>query len=158
MLKMLGVVIVLLACGLYGNMLTKREEEGVFIIEALCSFVIYLSTSIKTTRSPLKNVFETFRNNDLERCRFVELLRSDGLLCAINSIEDYITSDAYDSLIYLEKNIGGIDVESQLKICTYVENKLREELDKAKNIFENKKRIYRTLPVLAGLSFIILIV
>ena len=158
MLKLLGAVIVLSACVLYGNLLTKKEEEGVLIAEALCSFVIYLSTSIKTARSPLKSIFESFGNTDLERCGFIDALRRDGLPCAVNSIENIISKDTYDTLIYLENNIGGIDVESQLKMCSYVEVKLREEFIKAKNTFESKKRIYGTLPVLAGLSLIILIV
>ncbi len=158
MLRLTGAAIILITCFLYGNMLTRKAEAKVHLTEALCSFVMYINTSIKTARVPLNSIFYSFKNDALEDAGFSERLCCEGLLSAINHIESAIPREVFDAMIYLEKNIGGIDIESQTGICAYVEESLKEELKKAKNNFNNKKRMYRMLPVLAGLSVIILIV
>ncbi len=158
MLKAIGTVIILTACCLYGNALTKSAERSLLATDALISFVAYINTSIKTARIPLGNIFSSFFNEELSKLGFIEKLNSDGLAAAIKTVEEYLSAEGIEAMNYLNANIGGMDIESQSRICEYVEDKLKKELESMKQTFNEKRRMYRMLPVLAGISVIILIV
>ena len=156
MLKIAGSFIILSACWLYGYQLSQKSEKDLLITDALVSFVMFINASIKTNRMPLRDIFSDFTNEELHNCGFINALNESGLSDAISSIEVYLTVEASEAMLFLDKNIGGIDLESQTRVCDYVEEKLREEYAKIKSNYKEKRRMYRLLPILAGLSVIVL--
>ena len=158
MLKFIGVILILLCSSLYGKALSLRAISFLRTNEALLSFVMYVNTSIKTARSPLPSIFATFSNDELESNGFCKTIREEGINAAIMIIKDNISKESYDAMVYMSKNLGGIDAKSQEEICTYTEKRLRDELERIKKDMNDKKKMYRLLPVLAGLSAIILLI
>ena len=158
MFKLIGASIILVSCIIYGNNLSKHEADSLNTCESLITFIMFINTSIKTTRKPLNIIYKDFSNEILEKFGFTEILNRDGLYDATYSIENKLTKNVLEALVFLDNNLGGINIESQLRVCDYVEGILRDEYMKIKNNYKEKCRMYRLLPILAGLSLIILMV
>ena len=85
-------------------------------------------------------------------------INEEDLFSAIKTLETIITKESYNALIFMEEHIGGIDIETQCNLCDVTEKSLQNELNKLKQTYKEKKRMYQLLPILCGLSLIILIV
>lgn len=158
MLKIIGIFLILFCSFLYGKGLSARAESFLRTNEALLSFVMYINTSIKTARAPLPDIFKTYTNTELEQNGFCDIIRKEGIIDALQSIKDDLSNETYDAMLYLAKNLGGIDTKSQEEICMYTEKRLRDEIEIIKKDMNDKKKMYRLLPILAGLSAVILLI
>lgn len=156
MLKYAGILIILVCSVYYGNILSKSADSGLSITESLLYFIRYISTSIKTARLPLTDIFETFSDPILEELGFLQSVRMYGIFESAELIKDVLSKDSYEAIMYLGKNLGGIDTESQLGICSYAEEILSKDAEIIKKDLREKKKMYRLLPILAGMSVIIL--
>ena len=153
MLKGTGIVFILLSSVLLGRSLSCGIDSSLVLNETFLSFVMYINTSIKTARTPLQTIFSSFT----DECGFADAVRGKGLEKAIDERKSEMTAETYEAMTYLAQNLGGIDANSQFEICEYTEKRLRKEIEKLKKDLSEKKRMYRMLPILAGLSAIILI-
>ena len=158
MLKLAGSVLILISCYFVGNSLSKKEEMTLLVTKALISFVAYVGASIKTMRLPLKNIYSLFENETLSKIGFTDALNEQGLPDALETIKNTLSNETLSAMKYLQDNLGGMDLNDQLNLCVYVEGKLKEELEAINKTYIEKKRMYRLLPILCGLSVIILIV
>lgn len=158
MLKTIGMILILICSVLYGKALSGRAASFLKTNEALLAFVMYISTSIKTARIPIPTIYDTFTNDELEDIGFCKAIRENGLYSALADIRNNVSKESYDAMMYLCKNLGGIDAKSQEDICSYTEARLRDEISRIKKDMNDKKKMYRLLPILAGLSAIILLI
>jgi len=158
MLKLTGAVLIMASCFFIGNSFSKKAETTLLVTKALVSFVAYVGASIKTLRLPLKNIYALFENETLFKMGFMDSLNEQGLSDALKTVQNTLTSETLSAMKYLQDNLGGMDLNDQLNLCIYVEDKLKEELDAINKTYIEKKRMYRLLPILCGLSVIILIV
>lgn len=157
MLKLIGIFGILVSCFIFGNSLVKKSETSLAVTESLADFISYIGTSINTLRLPLNEIYLNFKNQTLEDIGFLQELNSNGLSSATNILTTIISDEALNSLKYIEEHLGGIDIKCQYNLCETVEKKLRQELESIKLNYNNKKRMYQLLPLLCGLSLIILI-
>ncbi len=158
LLKIIGSILILASCYLIGNNLSRNAEITMKITESLISFTSYIGTSIKTLRIPLKNIYSNFENEDLTEIGFISELKELGLSKAVEKLEGILTQEGLNAMNYLNSNLGGIDINDQYNLCLHVENKLKVELENIKKKYKEKRRMYRLLPILCGISAIILLV
>lgn len=158
MIKLIGSVVILVSCWICGKHLSKKTDLTLHVAEALVSFVAYTENSIKTLRIPLNEIYSSFKSPILENVGFIYALNNQGLYYAIKKVEHIVSPEMFNLLSFMEKHLGGINVENQCNLCKSIEESLKNEVQKAKKKHSEKKRMYQMLPILCGLSLIILII
>ena len=157
MLKLTGVLIIIACSVYYGRILERGADKKLRLTEALLSLVGYIEASIKTSRLPLGEIFASFKSETLSELGFLDSLCKTGIEESLEILEGSISEQAMSAMSYLGKHLGGIDAEGQLRICAYTEDMLKKDVEILKTELVEKKRLYRLLPLLAGMSVIILI-
>ena len=158
MLKIFGSAIVLLV-GIYlGNKLCSEQRIKLITIEALIEFTEFIRTSIYTSRMPLMEIYALFDNKSLHERGFIYQLNQHGLKSALCTVSEYISDKSLTTLNSFADNIGGMNTDTQLKLCEETTKLLNEEYKKQENIFSKKERIYKTLPILFATSIIIMMI
>lgn len=158
MLKIIGSSLILISCYILGISLSRKAEIVWVATRSMKNFVSHVSISIKTIRSPLKEIFASYSDPFFELYELKRLIPSFETEQALNVLKNKMTSAGFSAVKYLLENLGGIDIDEQCRICQFVESKLSLELEAINNTYKEKKRMYRLMPVLCGLSLIILFV
>lgn len=158
MLKVFGSMIIIAAGIFIGNRLCAEQRRCLEITAALADFTEHIRTSIYTSRLPLTEIYSSFTYNILESVGFSYQLEQNGLKSALKNVSDNISSKSLQALISLADNLGGINTDTQLKLCEETSKILREEYKKQEDAFYQKKKIYKTLPILFATSIIIMMI
>ncbi len=158
MLKASGIIIVLVCSVFYGRSLSYKADEAVAVIDSLINLVKYIKTSIKTERLPLGAIYGSFNEPKLEEIYFMKHLRAFDFDEAITALNDIISDEAIKIIRHMIDRLGGDDSNSQIEICNYVESELTREAENLRKNLSERKQMYRLLPVLTGLSAIIVFI
>lgn len=158
MLKAIGLLLLISAAVWTGSSAASHLKVKTDLTGALITFTEHIRASIYTSRLPLAEIFSSFSNDALEKSGFVYQLRQNNLRAATTVISGSISKDTENALIYLSDNLGGIDPDSQIKICEHTIDLLRAEEKKQKEMYAEKLKLCRSLPILVALSVIILTV
>lgn len=156
MLKLLGILAILSAAYFFGKSASEEITEKLSVTEALISLIRHIETSISTVRMPVNSIFDNYSDKALDKYNYSVTAAKQGLSAANNLIKDVIASEVFDVMEYLAENLGGIDVENQVKLCTYTETRMNAIYERDKLKLADKKKVYRIIPFLVGVSVIIL--
>lgn len=156
MLKLLGILAILSAAYFFGKSASEEITEKLSVTEALISLIRHIETSISTVRMPVNSIFDNYSDKALDKYNYSVTAAKQGLSAANKLIKDVIASEVFDVMEYLAENLGGIDVENQVKLCTYTETRMNAIYERDKLKLADKKKVYRVIPFLVGVSVIIL--
>ncbi len=158
MLKIIGSFIVLTVGVYFGNKLYTEQRNKINTTEALIDFTEYIRTSIYTSRMPLPEIYTSFENRILLERGFIHQLNQHGLKSALKTVSECISDKSLASLNSFSENIGGMNTDTQLKLCEETSKLLMEEYKKQEDTFSKKEKMYKTLPILFATSIIIMMI
>lgn len=145
------VVIASLAVGLYYS---SRLSQRVSVLSDMISLLEEVSAKIKYTADPLAELFENnfagFRfevNQPFDR-QFSEM---------VHRYKDVLSTEDLRQLDELGRDLGTSDVDSQQRMIRLSITVLMQQRDQAQTEVTNKGKLYRILPLSAGIAAAILL-
>ncbi len=145
------IIIASLAVGLYYS---SRLSQRVSVLSDMISLLEEVNAKIKYTAAPLAELFENnftgFRfevNQPFER-QFSEL---------VHRYNDVLTTEDLRLLDELGRDLGTSDVDSQQRLIRLSITVLTQQRDQAQTEVTNKGKLYRILPLSAGIAAAILL-
>ena len=85
------------------------------------------------------------------------MLRAEGFYEALLSIGDKLPRDVFSVLERLSRSIGAGYEKGQADLCAYTVERLKKKILERHERFASRMRMYRLLPLLLALSFVILL-
>ncbi len=160
MIKIIAVIIIVVSGGFLGNALCIMEKEKLFLQEELSELIFSLYINIEKSTKTLDQIFREFflgrENSPLEEMVKNEkgvygerIMKISKKLCS-----EYVCLE----LSHLTKTLGTLNRDAQLKALKDGNEVLERFLSERRKEYANKKRIYRTVSVIAAAVFAILLV
>lgn len=161
MLKLVGILIITIACSVLGfecsSELRRRERS----LRAFVRLFDSLESSIRAFSTPLRDFFAGYRDEWLERVGFCEnTAKTLDLGSTVRACADVLCLSSAD-IALLEKageGLGTLGAEREAKRCGYCKGELERQLSELKRDMAAKTRLYNTLGITCGvLAAVILI-
>lgn len=156
MLKVIGAALILFAGVHTSYKLTAELKDKVEVISALADLTDHIGRCIYTERLPQSDIFRSFSSKALEKYGFIIQLNRNGLISALETVKKLIPQNTEQAITTLAIRLGGINTDTQIKLCNETSKLLREEYNKQKNSYLDKRKMYRSLPILLAASIIIM--
>ncbi|MBR4186167.1 MAG: stage III sporulation protein AB [Clostridia bacterium] len=148
-----GAVLLLAASIGFGAANIRAERNRLRELDALLRLVRDIRENIEHFSRPLGEIWARFDDPVLEAAGFLTLLRQAGMERAVR--ESPLTADVRTVLGPFASSLGRGYREEQIALCRYTEEKLSEIAQRLAESAPDRERLWRTLPVLAALSLIL---
>lgn len=155
-LKLLGGGIILISAVLIGEISVQKIKRQAEIEEELIEFVKHVRDQIKNYKRPLAEIVDSF---------YGTALNAHGFLKAVveNPPEDCceklpIDENHKKALSSFLRELGKSYCDEQIVLCDEFVFQMSNSVEKAKDEYHGKIKMYRTLPVLAAISLIIILI
>lgn len=172
MLKIVGAVLILLACigyagGLLGQVTRRRD-----VLKSCLELTELLSGEIRYDRVPIEEALESIRSRIDRELACVLHQIADGLKTGDHanleelwsqSFEDakqklFLTEEELGEVQDIGKNLGFLDSEVQVNHLMGCRERLKKSLEKTQQELDEKRRLYRYLSLAAGIFVILILV
>ena len=166
-IKYFILFLILVASTLIGKSLSKKYVYRLQELEEIENSLNILKTKIKFTYEPLKEIFRQIsqdKSNKIEEIfenMTYKLSFEDVKTSWRDSIQEAdisITQEDKDVLKELGKILGQTDADSQVSEIEVTETFLDMQIEKAEENRKKNQKIYKTLGVLVGLFFVIILI
>ena len=154
-LKAAGAVLLLAAAGGYGLSRIREERLRLRELEAMAALVRTVRESIEHLSRPLPEIWARYADPFLEECGFLPVLREEGFAAAL--VRTGICSRDGDALREFAAALGKGYREEELALCRYTEERLEDRAQLLRKEAPARERLWRTIPWLAALSAVILL-
>lgn len=157
MLRLAGALIIVLSSLGLGRFLGDTLGRRIRDIEALAELADFISLQIATYKAPLAEIFAKCDTKYLGSRGFTNRLRDDVYKAAL---ESGMLSGDEERQIMLEfsDKLGSGTSENMVKLCAYTSARLRAVSEKLKADLPEKRRVYRAVSALAGVSVVIMLI
>ena len=152
-----GALLILLSAGGWGAYEIRRGRRRLKELEAACALVRYIRENIERLSRPLAQIYASREDPVLEEIGFLGPLRTAGFGAAVREAGWHIFPAEREILAAFGEALGKGFREEQTALCRYTEDRLAESLEKAKGDLPGRERLWRSIPVLAALSLILLL-
>ena len=165
MLRLLGLVGLVAAMGLAGILKAAELKDRILLLEDFYKMVLELKSQMQYFREPLLRMFE--RTGQKGDTRAHKLLM--GCLAALHQGDGSeeigqiweeavkgtyrgtpLTDDDKTLLLHLGTFIGQTDYENQRMQFAYLEERLTEQMEEAREIYKKKGPMYRRIGFFIG--------
>ena len=168
-IKYILIFFVFVAFTYIGNSYSKRYANRVLELEKLQNILNIFKSKIKFTGLTIQEIFnQIYEDNNEEVGKiFVEASKNmeemstkEGWKKAIEQSKDKLNLKKEDfiALETLGRMLGNTDVDGQVSQIELTEKLIEEQIENARVEKEKNMKLYRTLGVTVGLTFVILLV
>ncbi|MBQ7475219.1 MAG: hypothetical protein IJS78_04795 [Clostridia bacterium] len=152
---LIGSSLVLASAGGVTLSLFSGAKRRIRHTEAILDLIGCIRSEIDFFLRPVAPILADYRNEALEECGFLPVMRERGLRAAAESGTASLTDGTVAVLCRFADSLGGGYKEEQLRLCDFTCSGIAEELNRARNELERDGNVYRFVPILSAL-FIIL--
>lgn len=154
-MKLVGGILFVLGAYLFGQKLSKDEEERLLSVDSLIRLLIYMKRKIYSERTPIFVLFSAFRDKYLEENGFLEAINKNRTLSE-SGFEKALSLMPFDEDIKTELlrffgELGTLPLDDQIKRIDYILSLLSERRDSIKKELPNKQKTIKTICLLAGM-------
>ena len=153
-----GAALILLSAGGWGAYEIRQGRRRLKELEAVCALLRYIRENIERFSRPLAQIYASWENPALAETGFLGLLRSSGFAAAVREADWHIPAGEREILEQFGEELGKGFREEQTALCRYTEDRLAEALAAMRNDLPGRERLWRTIPLLAALSLILLLI
>ena len=163
MLKLIGRLGLVIACGLSGIMKTGDLKKRVALLEDYLQMIIELKGQINYFREPLPDIFDKLKKNDRSAAYIIldslgtQLREKGGEIVKIwpEKVEEIyksepVTADDMEIMKYPGEFIGQTDFENHIYHFTYLEEKLKKQIIEAQESYKKKGPMYSKIGFFLG--------
>lgn len=155
-MRLIGYALLFLSCAFSGILLAGYYKEKIYLSQAYVNMLSSISEKIDILHLPLSKIYESLRDNELEKIGYLDNLKAFGLTKTYEKYQNKLLFD-YEHIDFCEK-LGTMPHGDTVKLCQYEINRLSRLLDKQKEHYEKKIKLSPALSILIGLAVIILII
>ncbi len=165
--KTILLITIFLLSTAIGLLISKMYENRVTELKQFKNILNILKTKIKFTYEPLKEIFRQISQDKSTKIEEIfenmtyKLSFEDVKTSWRDSIQEAdisITQEDKDVLKELGKILGQTDADSQVSEIEVTETFLDMQIEKAEENRKKNQKIYKTLGVLVGLFFVIILI
>lgn len=153
-MKIVGTVILVAASYFCGVTVASWEGEKIKALDSMVELLGYLFRRMETECIPLKAIFNSYKNDYLEKTGFLPALRNgSNSLSALwgNGLEKLcLESESKDELLHLGESLGRLDLESQLKRIESCRMFLEQKMDSLRISIPKKQKSIKAIAFLLG--------
>lgn len=154
-MKWLGALLFVCASYLFGKRLSKDEEERLLSVDSLIRLLTYMKRRINSERTPLFELFSSFRDGYFERIGVLEEINrnrdiSEEKWERVLSLMSF-DADIKTELLRFFTELGTLQLEDQLKRIDYIVSLLSERQCLIKKELPDKQKTIKTVCLLAGM-------
>lgn len=150
-----------------GMLVSKMYENRVLELKEFKNVLNIIKTKIKFTYEPLAEIFkqiskdnstkvEKIFNNIANKMEFIQV--KTAWENSIQEADISINQEDKDILKKLGKLLGQTDVEGQVSEIEVTETFLDMQIEKAEEERKKNQKLYKTLGIIAGLVFVIILI
>ena len=150
-----------------GMLVSKMYENRVLELKEFKNVLNIIKTKIKFTYEPLAEIFkqiskdnstkvEKIFNNIAKKMEFIQV--KSAWENSIQEADISINQEDKDILKKLGKLLGQTDVEGQVSEIEVTETFLDMQIEKAEEERKKNQKLYKTLGIIAGLVFVIILI
>ncbi len=150
-----------------GILVSKMYENRVLELKEFKNVLNIIKTKIKFTYEPLAEIFkqiskdnstkvEKIFNNIAKKMEFIQV--KSAWENSIQEADISINQEDKDILKKLGKLLGQTDVEGQVSEIEVTETFLDMQIEKAEEERKKNQKLYKTLGIIAGLVFVIILI
>lgn len=172
MLKIIGAVLVLLACAGYTGGLLGQIRRHRDVLRSCLELTDLLAGEIRYDRVPIAEALHRICQKTDRELSFVLKTISDGLKTGDyaeleelwdRSFEDagkrlFLTEEELGEVQDIGKNLGFLDTQAQMDHLAGCRERLKKSLEKIQRELDEKRRLYRYLSLAAGIFVILILV
>ena len=156
-----GALLVIIASYLCGFALAKDEGNGLKTLDSLLSLLTYMRRRMNSERIPLFEIFSGFRDEYLEKCGYLDIIRShrNGVSSLWNDAVStlYVDEETKREYMRFGESLGNLPLDEQLarldSFCEFI----TEKKNKLKSTLPDKQKSIKTVCLLLGLMTAIIL-
>ena len=148
-----GALLLLAASIGFGAANIRAEKNRRRELDAILRLVRHIRENIEHFSRPLGEIWARFDDPVLDASGFLAVLRREGMEAAVR--KSTLTADVRAVLSSFASSLGRGYREEQIALCRYTEEKLSGIAETLAKSAPDRERLWRTLPVLAALSLIL---
>lgn len=172
MLKIVGAVCIMLACIGYAGGLLGRIRRRRDVLKSCMELTELLAGEIRYDRVPIAAALVNIRRKTDAGISCVLERIADGLQTGDHAnLEDlwnqsfadagstlFLTEEEMGEVQDIGKNLGFLDSEAQVNHLMGCRDRLKKNLDKTQQELDEKRRLYRSLSLAAGIFVILILI
>ena len=155
--RCVGAVLLLTAAAGWGYIEIREGRRRIRELEAVLDLIRVVREGIDRLSAPLSEIYAAYENPVLAANGFLFLLRTEGMAKAADGAGWRLSSAELDILRYLAGRLGRGFREEQTALCRYAEDRMTDALEKRRADEAGAARLWRSIPLLAALSLILLL-
>ncbi len=152
-----GAAILLASAAGWGLSEIREGRRRLKELEAVLTLIRHIRESIERYGMPLGEIYASYDDSVLARDGFLTLLRQEGLKAAADGAAGRLAESERSVVRSLGERLGRGFREEQTALCRQAEDRLAEALGKRRTEAEGRERLWRTIPILAALSLILML-
>ncbi len=156
MVKWVGALVLLLTSVGYGTLCIREERKQYHLLCGVVAFVQKIGENVRHFAKPLSEIYGMCGGTVSEE--FLRLCQKEGIRCAWEKAplaSDETWGKVMENFCF---HIGTSFHEDCVHLCDYTLEQLKKEAGKQKEELEKREKLYRTLPPLAALSLVLLMI
>ncbi|MBQ8545903.1 MAG: stage III sporulation protein AB [Clostridia bacterium] len=147
-MKIAGCILIFISAILCSYYYEKGLKIKISKCEELLSFINYIKSQIDYFSLPISTIYEKY---DKKSDFINEIISSENGIKAIDKENDQQINEFFG-------NIGKGFKKEQIKLCEYNIDRFSNLLEKLKNDYPNKAKVFRSMSLFFGICAIILLV
>ncbi len=152
-MRVVGTLLASFSTALLGMLLALHREKTLKYIDALIYLVEHIKYSSKFFKSELSQIYREFENPFLEKIGFLDCLRKEGLLFALEKYSSIykLRFSEQNCLLNLAASLGKAALQNELEQCdTVCESLMKYRQERAEKCPEEKK-LFVSMGIIIGL-------
>lgn len=171
MLKLLGILGLVISCGLFGISRSGNLKLRIELLEDYYQMVLTLKSQINYFKEPLPDIlYKTEKNGESKAFSFIKEIGSEMTKKSCNSVnfwqdslnsfyeDTVLTEDDIKIMSYLGEFIGQTDYANHLQHFSYLETKLLKQIGQVKDLYLQKSPMYNRIGFFIGALIGILLI
>ncbi|MBQ3040874.1 MAG: stage III sporulation protein AB [Clostridia bacterium] len=147
MIKIIGSILILCAsvcaCAFY----ERAEKAKIASLQECCDFIKHIRAQIEYFSTPVDKIFSSYDKK-------TELI--DALIS--KDAKNYFEKEDYPVINEFFASVGRQLKDEELSSCSYTISELEKRLEKRRQDYPNKIKVFRAMALFIGISVIILLI
>ena len=158
--RFLGLLLILTASVYISELYSDYFKNAILLQEGLLSLLRAISRSLCTYRVPLREIYETFRNDPLKDIGFLKDLQSRSIREVFLKHRKSFRYQACDERLLLSyfQQLGTLPLSEEIIASKMTMESLQNTLDQRKEAYPKERKINLILGITVGVSLVIVFV
>ena len=157
-IKILGALLLMLSAIYFSYAKISASRKRIIEVAAFIDMITEVKNSILHFSKPIPEIFASYNNEYFEKEGLIECIKTQGAKTAIQNYQFAGKNEIVSVVTSLFNKLGDGYTEEAVNLCSYTLEKLSDIRDRLTIENKNAEKLYRSLPILAVLSVILILI